>query len=48
MSMAYGDGRRRDVAPQSLNRRRFLHGTTATAGLLTLDRCGWVRTASGG
>ena len=44
--MAYGDGRRRDVASLGLSRRRFLYGTTATAGLLTLGRRGWVQTAS--
>src|SRR5437870_10601691 len=46
MSILYGDGRRRAMAPQGLSRRRFLRGTTSTAGLLTLGRRGWMRTAS--
>jgi phospholipase C len=40
-----GEGRR-GVAPQRLSRRRFLHGATATAGLLTLGRRGGLPTAA--
>jgi phospholipase C len=46
MSTSYGERRHRGVRPQGLSRRRFLHGATATAGLLTLGRRGRVRTAA--
>src|SRR5687768_8802887 len=45
MHTSYAEGQR-GRTPQELSRRRFLHGTTATAGLLTLGRRGWGQTAS--
>ena len=45
MHTFYAEGQR-GRTPQELSRRRFLHGTTATAGLLTLGRRGWGQTAS--